>query len=167
MKDNAATVPVENHHFEDYVPGSTATVGPIAITEAEIIEFAVRYDPQPIHIDPAAAAVGPFGGLIASGWHTVCLVMRVLVEHYLARGAALASPGIDELRWMKPVRPGDVLHVRVTVLEAKRSRSKPDRGMVRTSVEAINQRDELVMSMIAMNLFRCRVVDRDPEAKPG
>ena len=106
--------------------------------------------------DPAAAAAGPFGGLIASGWHTVGLVMRVLVESYLARDAALASPGVDELRWVQPVRPGDTLHGRVTVLEATRSRSKPDRGMVRTSVETMNQRDEVVMSMIAMNLFRCR-----------
>ena len=82
--------------------------------------------------------------------------MRVLVEHYLARGAALASPGVDELRWLQPVRPGDVLRVRVTVLEARRSRSKPDRGLVRTRIEALNQDGEVVMSMIAMNLFLCR-----------
>ena len=156
MKDNAATAPVADRHFEDYALGSTATVGPLEMTEAEIIEFASRYDPQSIHVDPSAAAVGPFGGLIASGWHTVSLVMRVLVESYRARGPALASPGVDELRWLKPVRPGDVLHVRVTVLEATRSRSKPDRGMVRTLIETINQRDEVVMRMTAMNLFRCR-----------
>jgi acyl dehydratase len=83
--------------------------------------------------------------------------MRILVEHYLARGAALASPGVDELRWLQPVRPGDVLRVRVTVLEARRSRSKPDRGLVRTRIEALNQDDAVVMSMIAMNLFLCRV----------
>jgi acyl dehydratase len=156
MKAALRNVPVEDRHFEDFVPGASSLFGPIHVDAAEVVEFARRYDPQPIHIDPAAAAVGPFGGLIASGWHTVSLVMRVLVESYLARGAALASPGVDELRWVKPVRPGDVLRVRVTVLEANRSRSKPDRGMVRTSVEAVNQRDELVMSMIAMNLFRCR-----------
>lgn len=156
MRAAAHHVPIEERHFEDFVPGMSSMIGPIHIDEAEVIEFAQRYDPQPIHTDPAAAAVGPFGGLIASGWHTVSLVMRVLVESYLARGAALASPGVDELRWLKPVRPGDVLHVRVTVLDANRSRSKPDRGMVRTSVEALNQRDELVMSMTAMNLFRCR-----------
>jgi acyl dehydratase len=149
-------VPVEDRHFEDFIPGASATFGPVHVDAAEIVEFARRYDPQPIHTDPAAAAIGPFGGLIASGWHTVGLVMRVLVESYLARGAALASPGVDELRWIKPVRPGDTLHVRVTVLEATRSRSKPDRGMVRTSVETVNQRDEVVLSMIAMNLFRCR-----------
>jgi acyl dehydratase len=149
-------VPIEDRHFEDFIPGASATFGPIHVDAAEVVEFARRYDPQPIHTDAAAAAIGPFGGLIASGWHTVSLVMRVLVENYLARGAALASPGVDELRWIKPVRPGDTLHVRATVLEASRSRSKPDRGMVRTSVETLNQRDEVVMTMIAMNLFRCR-----------
>ena len=147
---------VENRLFEDFVPGMSSMFGPILIDEIEVVEFASRYDPQPIHIDAAAAAAGPFGGLIASGWHTVSLVMRVLVERYLAGAATLVSPGVDELRWLKPVRPGDELHVRVTVLEANRSRSKPDRGMVRTSIETLNQRDELVMTMIAMNLFRCR-----------
>ena len=105
--------------------GAVTEFGPIAVDEAEVIAFARRFDPQPIHTDPAAAAAGPFGGLIASGWHTASLVMRVLVEHYLARRASLASPGIDELRWLQPVRPGDVLRVRTTVLEARRSRSKP------------------------------------------
>ena len=138
-------------------------LGPIPIGEADIIEFARKYDPQPIHIDLAAAATGPFGGLIASGWHTVSLVMRVLVENYLAREASLASPGIDELRWLKPVRPGDVLSVRVTVLDARRSRSKPDRGLVRTSIEALNQDGEIVMTLIAMNLFRCRDVASVPD----
>jgi len=139
------------------VPGEVAEFGPIAIDKADVVAFARRYDPQPVHIDADAATAGPFGGLIASGWHTASLVMRVLVEHYLARGAALASPGVDELRWLQPVRPGDVLRVRVTVLEARRSRSKPDRGLVRTRIEALNQDDAVVMSMIAMNLFLCRV----------
>ena len=160
------TNPVDDRFFEDYVPGASAVFGPIPITEAEIIEFALRYDPQPIHVDPVAAAAGPFGGLIASGWHTVSLVMRALVENFLARGAALASPGVDELRWLKPVRPGDELQVRVTVLAADRSRSKPDRGMVRTSVETVNQRGERVMTMTAMNLFRCRSTNGDADPKP-
>ena len=147
---------VADRHFEDFLPGMTSMLGPIPIAEADIIEFALKYDPQPIHTDPVAAAAGPFRGLIASGWHTVSLVMRVLVENYLAREASLASPGIDELRWLKPVRPGDKLSVRVTVLDARRSRSKPDRGLVRTSIEAVNQDDEVVMTLIAMNLFRCR-----------
>src|SRR5437762_1275654 len=123
MENNAA-VPVEHRYFEDYVPGSTAEFGAITISEAEIVDFARRYDPQPMHTDPAAAAIGLFGGLIASGWHTVAVVMRELVRHFLAHQAALVSPGIDELRWIVPVRPGDVLRVRVTVVSAERSRSK-------------------------------------------
>ena len=162
MTDAAAPVPAADRHFEDYVTGLTETLGPIAMTEAAIIAFAQRYDPQAIHTDPAGAAAGPFAGLIASGWHTVCVVMRELVQGYLAGSASLASPGVDELRWLKPVRPGELLRVRVTVVEAKRSRSKPDRGLVRTSIEAINQRGEIVMSMAAMNLIRCR--DLDPGA---
>ena len=152
----ASTVPVANRHFEDFVPGAVAEFGPIGIDEAEVIAFARQFDPQPIHTDPETAAAGPFGGLIASGWHTVSLVMRVLVENYLAHGASLASPGVDELRWLQPVRPGDALRVRATVLEARRSQSKPDRGFVRTGIEVRNQDERVVMSMIAMNLFRCR-----------
>ena len=156
MTSAAFTVPVDHRHFEDFVPGMVAEFGPIAIDEAEVIAFARQFDPQPIHIDPAAAAKGPFNGLIASGWHTVSLVMRVLVENYIARVASLASPGVDELRWLWPVRPGDQLSVRATVVEARRSQSKPDRGMVRTKIEALNQDGRVVMSMVAMNLFRCR-----------
>jgi acyl dehydratase len=146
-------VPVAHRYFEDYRPGSVAIYGPVTMPEEDILAFAVRYDPQPIHADPRAAAAGPFGGLIASGWHTIAVVMRVLVEKYLSHVAALVSPGVDELRWLAPVRPGDVLHVRVTVLEATPSRSKPDRGLVRTVVEARNQRDEVVMRFRAMNLM--------------
>jgi acyl dehydratase len=155
-------VPIELRAFEDYLPGASGTFGPIAISEADIIEYARRYDPQPIHTDPVAAASGPFAGLIASGWHTVGLVMYELVAHYLSKSAALASPGIDELRWPKPVRPGDMLSVKVTVLSAARSRSKPDRGLVRSRIEAINQRGDIVLAMIAMNLIRCRTTaDRE------
>jgi acyl dehydratase len=161
MTNVSVGVPAAERHFEDYVPGLSETLGPVALTEAAIVEFAQRYDPQPIHIDPEGAAAGPFGGLIASGWHTVCVTMRLLVDGYLAGSASLASPGIDELRWLKPVRPGDSLHVRVIVVDANRSRSKPDRGLVRTSIEAINQRDEVVMSMTAMNLIRCRSAEPD------
>jgi acyl dehydratase len=149
-------VPVAHRYFEDYRPGSVSIYGPVTMREEDIVEFAVRYDPQPIHTDPRAAAAGPFGGLIASGWHTIAVVMRVLVENYLSHAAALVSPGVDELRWLAPVRPGDVLHVRVTVLEATPSRSKPDRGLVRTAIETRNQRDEVVMSFRAMNLMRRR-----------
>ena len=156
MTPHDLAVPVQERYFEDYAPGSVCVYGPIPIAEADIVEFASRYDPQPMHTDPAAATRGPFGGLIASGWHTAGLVMRVLVERYLSPVAALVSPGIDELRWQKPVRPGDVLHVRVTVVDASISRSKPDRGLIRSFIEALNQNDEVVMSLKAMNFLRRR-----------
>jgi len=146
----------EDRHFEDYVPGSVFEYGEVTVSEAEIIEFARRFDPQAMHVDPSAAARGRFDGLIASGWHTAAMVMRLLVDNFLPGRASLASPGIDELRWLRPVRPGDVLHIRVSVLEATRSRSKPDRGIVRTLVEVLNQDAVVVMSMKPMNIIACR-----------
>ena len=125
----------------------------LTVTEAEILEFARRFDPQPIHIDPEFAAAGPFGGLIASGWHTASMMMRLFADHYLSRVASLASPGIDELRWPAPVRPGDQLRLRTTIMEARLSRSKPDRGLVRTQGELLNSGDRTVLSLVAMNLL--------------
>jgi len=140
-------------YFEDYIPGSTHEFGNVKVSEADIVEFAAKYDPQPFHVDAAAAADGPFGGLIASGWHTVSLMMRLLVENYLSPVASLGSPGIDELRWSKPVRPGDVLSARVTVAEARVSNSKPDRGLVRSRIEVLNQDGDVVCSMTALNFL--------------
>jgi acyl dehydratase len=154
--DDAIKVPPAQRYFEDYHVGMVDEFGDIAVTAQEIVEFARRYDPQSMHVDPVAAAQGPFGGLIASGWHTAAMVMRLFVEHYLSKVATLPSPGVDELRWVRPVRPGDTLRVRVTVTETKRSRSKPDRGLVRGLVEVLNQNGELVMSNKPMNLMRCR-----------
>jgi acyl dehydratase len=155
---NDANLDVSSHerYFEDYVPGSVFEFGSCSLDEAEILEFAERYDPQYIHIDREAAASGPFGGLIASGWQTAGLMMRLCCDHYLSKVASLASPGVDELRWLKPVRPGDVLRVRATVLEARRSRSKPDRGVVRTFIEVLNQHDDIVMTLQAMNMMRAQ-----------
>ena len=138
------------------MPGSVFEYGEIRVGEAEILEFARRYDPQFIHVDPDAAARGPFGGLIASGWQTASLMMRLLVDQFLPATASLGSPGIDELRWLRPVRPGDAVRIRVTVLDATRSRSKPDRGIVRTLIEVLNQHDEVVMSLKPMNIIACR-----------
>jgi len=149
-------VSVDQRYFEDYVPGLVFEYGSITLNEQEIVEFAKRFDPQFIHTDPRAAADGPFHGLIASGWHTAAVMMRLFVDHYLSHVASMASPGIDELRWSRPVRPGDSLSIRVAVIEANRSRSKPDRGMVRSLIEVLNQDREVVMSLQAMNILRCR-----------
>jgi acyl dehydratase len=149
-------VPAADRYFEDYRPGTVAEYGEIRVEEAEIIDFAGRFDPQDMHLDPAAAAWGQFGGLIASGWHTAAMMMRLFADNFLSKPASLASVGIDELRWLKPVRPGDVLRIRVSVLEATRSRSKPDRGMVRSLVEVLNQDGHVVMSLKPMNIIGCR-----------
>ena len=142
---------IDDRYLEDYVPGTTYEFGDIAVDAEEIVGFASRYDPQAKHTDPVAAAAGPFGGLIASGWLTGSLAMRLYVEHYLSKVASLVSPGLDELRWLKPVRPGDRLSLRVRVVEVIPSRSKPDRGILRSFIEVLDQDREVVMSMIAMN----------------
>jgi acyl dehydratase len=143
-------------YFDDYVSGATHDCGSVSVNQAEIISFATQFDPQPFHVDPEAAARGPFGGLVASGWHTAAVVMRQLVDHYLPAEASLGSPGLDEIRWPDPVRPGDTLRVRATVLEARRSQSQPDRGIMKTAVEAVNQDGRAVMRAIAINFLRVR-----------
>ncbi|MBL7249118.1 MaoC family dehydratase [Alloalcanivorax sp. C16-2] len=147
------STPPDQRYFEDYQKGATFEYGPIGAEQSDIIDFARRFDPQAMHINPEAAARGPFQGLIASGWHTIGLMMRLFVDHYLTSVASLASPGVDEVRWIKPVRPGDQLRVRLTITDARPSRSKPDRGLVHTLVEGINQNGEVVASFKAMNLI--------------
>ena len=149
-------VPNNERYFEDYQPGSVYEFGTIVVSKEEVLEFARRFDPQYFHTDPVRAASGPFGGLIASGWHTAAMMMRLYADHYVSTVASLGSPGIDELRWTRPVRPGDRLSLRASILEAKRSRSKPDRGLVRSFIEVFNQERQVVMSLQVMNLMLCR-----------
>jgi acyl dehydratase len=146
----------EARYFEDYRPGAVHTAGPIAVTESDIVDFARRYDPQPMHTDPEAAARGRFGGLIASGWHTGAMMMRLFADNFLSPASSLASPGLDELRWQQPVRPGDVLSLRITILEARRSRKNPEQGVIRSHVEVLNQTGAVVMSLKPISLVRCR-----------
>jgi acyl dehydratase len=143
-------------HFEDYVPGTSYDCGSVSFDQAGIIAFAKEFDPQPFHVDPVAAADGPFGGLIASGWHTTAVVMRLLVENYLPPGGSLGGPGVDEIRWPNPVRPGDTLRVRATVTEARKSQSRPDRGVVKTMAEAVNSGGQPVMRVTAVNFIAAR-----------
>jgi acyl dehydratase len=143
-------------YFEDHIRGSLVEFGPIIAHEKEMIEFAERYDPQIFHTDPDAAGKTPFRGLVASGWYTGALAMRLLVDHWLSHVANIGSPGIDEVRWLKPVRPADRLSVRLTVTETRRSISKPDRGVVTTFVEVLNQNAETVMSWKGLNVVSCR-----------
>ncbi|MBW7925949.1 MAG: MaoC family dehydratase [Burkholderiaceae bacterium] len=149
-------VPPKERFFEDFRPGEVLEFGDYLVTEEEIVEFAKRYDPQPFHVDHEAADRSIYGGLIASGWLTGSIVMRLLVDHFISPQSSLGSPGADEIRWTRPVRPGDRLKLRVTVVETRRSQSKPDRGIVQVQEEAINQDGETVMSIRGMGLYKCR-----------
>ncbi len=148
--------PAAERYFEDYEPGAVFTSGAIPVSAAEIIDFARHYDPQAMHTDPETAAAGRFGGLIASGWHTAALMMRLFATSFLSPASSVASPGIDELRWLLPVRPGDTLSLRVTVIEARRSRSRPEEGIVRSLIEVLNQHGAVVMSLKPISLIACR-----------
>jgi acyl dehydratase len=140
-------------YFEDFPPGDVRESPSRAVTHDEIIAFARQYDPQPFHLDDEAATRSIYGGLLASGWHTCALYMRLMWETFLKDTASLGSPGVDEIRWVKPVRPGDTLRVRFTVVEATPSRSKPDRGIVRSLSEVFNQHGEVVMTLRGLGLF--------------
>lgn len=144
--------------FEDYPAGAVFDIGSIDVQEQEVLEFARRFDPQPFHTDPVAAAGSHFGGIIASGWHTASMMMRLLATNFLSPASSLGSPGVDELRWLRPVRPGDVLRGSVAVLSARRSASKPDRGVIESRIEMHNQHGELVFSTRAVSLLRSRGV---------
>ena len=152
---NQTLPPATERHFEDYPVGAVFDLGSFSLSEDEMLGFARRYDPQTMHTDPASAAQGPFGGLIASGWHTVAALMPLIVHNFLPHGG-LVSPGIDELRWLLPVRPDETLRAQGTVTEARRSRSRPDRGLVRSFVEVLNEAGEPVMTMRPMTFIRCR-----------
>ena len=156
MTHSSLTASTENRYFEDYVAGSVHEFGPIAVEREEVIEFGKRFVPLPYHTDPELAKKSIYGGLIASGWHTAGLMMRLYTDNYLSKVANLGSPGVDELRWEKPVYPGDHLSIRVTVLETRLSSSKPDRGIVHSFVEVLNQKREVVMNLKMVNLMRSR-----------
>ena len=143
-------------YFEDFAPGRVWEMEGPTLSKPEIVEFASRFDPQYFHVDEAAAERSPFGGLIASGWHTVGIAMRLICDAYLGEAASLGSPGVKEIRWLKPVRPGDRLKLKMTVLEAKISRSKPDRGTVLHRWEVFNQHGEMVMHMEGYGMFSRR-----------
>lgn len=148
--------PVTDRWFEDYTEGGVREYGTICLSEEEIVEFARDYDPQHIHTDPDWALTGPFGGLIASGIQTLGVFMRLYANHYLTKSGSLASPGVDEVRWPRPVRPGDELRLRTETVGTRVSRSKPDRGLVLTDVALLTQRDEAVLTQRVMNLVALR-----------
>ncbi len=141
-------------YFEDFTPGDRIELpGRYTFTREEMLAFARQYDPQPFHVDEEAARRSIYGGLIASGWLTVSVCFRLAVDGLIHRVASMGSPGVDEIRWLKPVREGDTLAVALEVLEGRPSQSRPDRGIIHTRYEVRNQRDELVMTMRGMGMF--------------
>jgi acyl dehydratase len=140
-------------YFEDFAAGDTVELGSHTVTEEEILEFARRWDPQPFHVDPHAARDSVFGGLIASGWHTAALWMRLYVQSFLGEADGRGSPGVEELRWLAPVRPGDTLTARLEVLETSPSSRQPDRGTVRIRAEMVNGEGVIVLSMTSRGHF--------------
>jgi acyl dehydratase len=145
-----------DRYFEDYRVGEQVEFGSYRMTEEQIVAFARDFDPQPFHVNKDAARQSVYGGLVASGWHTASAMMRMMVDHFISPKTSMGSPGMDEIRWLKPVRPGDTLRVRVTVLSAKRSTNKPDRGVIDQRVEVINQHGDVVMASKGIGMYRCR-----------
>lgn len=143
-------------YFEDFYPGQDIDLGTRAVTEEEIVAFATQFDPQPFHIDRDAAAQSIYGGVIASGWHTCSMMMRMVVDGLMAKSASMGSPGLDGVRWHAPVRAGDTLNVHYRTTKVKASNSKPDRGVVWSTWVAINQRGEAVCTVEGMGMFRKR-----------
>ena len=150
----------ENHegrYFDDFEVDEVFATGGITVSEAAILDFAMLYDPQPFHIDVNAAARGPFGGLVASGFQTLALSFRVFYQANVINACSLGSPGFDELRWTAPVRPGDTLSVEARVREKRASKSKPDRGVLRMDYRTLNQHGDTVMTFSAIHLMQRKV----------
>ncbi|HUP09349.1 MAG TPA: MaoC family dehydratase [Caldimonas sp.] len=147
--------------WEDFPAGHVREFGSLVVTREDVIAFARAYDPQPFHLDDAEAEASLFGRLAASGWHTCAMAMRMMCDAYLLDSASLGSPGVDQLRWLKPVHPGDRLHVRLTVLEARPMTSRPQVGLVKSRWEVMNQHDDVVLTMEGWGMFRRRPAAAD------
>ncbi len=154
-------------YFEDFVVGLRRELGSKSLNAEEMVRFARDYDPQPFHIDEEAAVHSAFGSLIASGWQTCAITMRIFCDSFLLNSASLGSPGVDEVRWTKPVRPGDTLTVFSTVVEARVSRSRPGRGILVSATEVVNQHGETVMTMRGMTMMATRPAGAYSSADPN
>jgi acyl dehydratase len=146
----------ESRYAEDYRPGDVFDLGEYCMSREEILEFARRWDPQPFHIDDEAARASVYGGIIASGWHTGLVMLKLMQRGFICLETSMGSPGQDETRFLKPVRPGDILHGRVEVTGSRVSRSRPDMGLVNNTATLTNQHGEVVFSMKSVALFRTR-----------
>ena len=158
-------------HHEDFIPGATVQYGAATVTREDIIAFARSFDPQPIHLDEEAAKSSIVGGLCASGFHSCAIMMRLLCDGFLLRAASLGSPGIDEVKWLKPLRPGDTVSVRICVLESRVLKSRPDVGLCKMMFELVNQHSETILTAATNQLMRRRhpgpANDATPHARPA
>jgi len=154
-------------HWEDFTEGSVTYYGPRTITREEIVAFAAEFDPQPMHLDEEAARFTMMGGLIASGWHTVCIQMRIIADGFVSKSASMGAPGVDEVKWLKPVRPGDSVTVRATVLQSRASNSRAGLGLVTFLHELLNQHGERVMTLVSTAMIARRGFDLASAMKPG
>src|SRR6185437_6578098 len=136
---------MSKRHWEDFKPGTVAVYGPRLVTREEILAFAAECDPQPMHLDEAAGAASLLGGLAASGWHSCCLLMRMIADGFLLGSTSMGGPGVDEVRWLKPLRPGTHIRVRKTVLDTRASKSRPEMGLVKFLFETLDERDAILM----------------------
>jgi acyl dehydratase len=149
------------HHWEDFEPGAVAIYGPRLVTREEIVAFAAEFDPQPMHLDEAAGAATMLGGLGASGWHICCLLMRMIADGFILDSSSMGAPGIEEMRWLKPLRPGTNIRVRVTVLESRSSNSRPEMGLVKFRDEVLDEANNCLATMVVTSMF----VRRTPGAR--
>ena len=149
----ANAMPMPRIYFEDFVPGAVTTYGPRTVTREEIIAFAAEFDPQPMHLDEEAAKKTMLGGLSASGWHSCAIMMRLLCDGLILHSSSMGAPGVDEMKWLKPVRPGDSLSVRLTVLDKREPKSRPDMGFVQVRCEMLNQHGEVVLEANYPGMF--------------
>lgn len=148
-----------SRYFEDWTEGDSFETRGITITEPHILDFALMYDPQPMHVDKEFATAGPFGELIASGFHTLSISFRMVFDMGYFTHSNIIGVGLDDVRWTAPVCPGDTLHCRVKILELRPSRSKPDRGSMRFEVTAVNQKDEAVLRFVSTSILKRRPAD--------
>jgi acyl dehydratase len=134
-------------HWEDFQPGAVAVYGPRLVTREEIVAFAAEFDPQPMHLDEAAAAATMLGGLAASGWHVCCLLMRIITDGFVLNSSSMGAPGVEEVRWLRPLRPGMRIRVRSTVLETRASKSRPEMGLVKIHHEVLDEGDAVLTTL--------------------
>ena len=140
-------------HWEDFQPGAVAIYGPRLVTREEIVAFAAEFDPQPMHLDEAAGAASLLGGLGASGWHTCCLLMRIIADGFLLESSSMGAPGVDEVRWLKPLRPGTEIRVRATALDTRVSASRPESGFVKFRFDLIDEQDAVIASLTCSQML--------------